>query len=97
MQQQSPSTYFLSRTEEEENPIIIDEEISTKYFHLEQLFNSFFPNDSLSVAKEKSKEERDSKRINDSTFTYGEIVNIILLFIFLFIINLDFQIYGIYF
>jgi hypothetical protein len=82
MQQQSPSTYFLSRTEEEENPIIIDEEISTKYFHLEQLFNSFFPNDSLSIAKEKSKEERDSKRINDSSFTYGEVVKQNLIFIY---------------
>ena len=75
MQQQSPSTYFLSRTEEEENPIIIDEEISTKYFHLEQLFNSFFPNDSLSIAKEKSKEERDSN-------TYGEVVKQKLIFIY---------------
>jgi hypothetical protein len=97
MQAQEAENYFASRTEEEECPIVIDQETSIKYYRLEQLFNSFFPSDSLSIAKEKSKEERDSKRINDSTFTYGEIVIIILLFIFLFIINLDFQIYGIYF
>ncbi len=74
MQQQDPNNYFASRSEDEENPIMIEPEVSIKYFQLEQLFNSFFPNDSLSIAKEKSKEERDSKRINDSSFTYGEIV-----------------------
>ena len=95
--QQEGANYFANQTAEEESPIIVDAETSIKYYNLEKVFNSFFPEDSLSIAKEKSKEERDSKRINDSTFTYGEIVNIILLFIFLFIINLDFQIYGIYF
>jgi hypothetical protein len=74
MQPQEAENYFTSLTEDEENPIIIDPETSIKYFRLEQLFNSFFPNDSLSIAKEKSKEERDSKRINDSAFTYGEAV-----------------------
>ncbi len=74
MQPQEAENYFASLTEDEENPIIIDPETSIKYFRLEQLFNSFFPNDSLSIAKEKSKEERDSKRINDSAFTYGEAV-----------------------
>ena len=74
MQPQEAENYFASLTEDEENPIIIDPETSIKYFRLEQLFNSFFSNDSLSIAKEKSKEERDSKRINDSAFTYGEAV-----------------------
>ena len=74
MQSQEAVNYFNSRTEEEESPVIIDQDTSIKYFQLEQLFNSFFPNNSLSLAKEKSKEERDSKRINDSSFTYGEIV-----------------------
>ena len=74
MQSQEASSYFNSRTEDEETPVIIDQDVSIKYYQLEQLFNSFFPNDSLSIAKEKSKEERDSKRINDSSFTYGEIV-----------------------
>jgi len=59
---------------QEETPFIIDPETSIKYYQLEQIFNSFFPNDSLKIAKEKSKEERDSKRINDSSFTYGEVV-----------------------
>ena len=89
MQQQiPPSNYFLSRTEEEENPIIIDEETSTKYYNLEVLFNSFFPNDSLSIAKEKSKEERDSKRINDPSFTYGEVVRHKLILIYYINLNL---------
>ena len=78
MQSQEAAIYFNSRTEDEETPVIIDQEASIKYYQLEQLFNSFFPNDSLSIAKEKSKEERDSKRINDSSFTYGEIVKHIL-------------------
>ena len=81
MQSQEAVNYFNSRTEDEESPVIIDQETSIKYFQLEQLFNSFFPNDSLSLAKEKSKEERDSKRINDSSFTYGETVKHILIFI----------------
>ena len=76
MQTQEAVSYFNSRSEDEETPVIIDQEASIKYYQLEQLFNSFFPNDSLSIAKEKSKEERDSKRINDSSFTYGEVVNI---------------------
>ena len=59
MQAQEAENYFASRTEEEECPIVIDQETSIKYYRLEQLFNSFFPNDSLSIAKEKSKEERD--------------------------------------
>ena len=74
MQNQDAANYFANLTEEEESPILIDPETNIKYFQLEQIFNSFFPNDSLSIAKEKSKEERDSKRINDSSFTYGEIV-----------------------
>ena len=76
MNQQEISNYFSRRSEDEDCPINIDPEISMKYQQLEQLFNSFFPNDSLSIAKEKSKEERDTKRINDSSFTYGETVNI---------------------
>ena len=74
MQDQEAEYYFASRTEEEECPIVIDQETSIKYYRLEQLFNSFFPSVCLSIAIEKSKEERDSK-----------------------LINVDFQIYGIYF
>lgn len=88
MQQQEASNYFGSRSEEEETPIIIDEQTSIKYYHLEQIFNSFFPNDSLSIAKEKSKEERDSKRINDPSFTYGEVVRHKLILIYYINLNL---------
>ena len=84
MQNQEAANYFLPRSEEEESPIIVEQEAAIKYFQLEQIFNSFFPNDSLSIAKERSKEERDTKRINDSSFTYGEIVNIIFLFYIIF-------------
>ena len=42
------------------------------------LDDSFFKKDSLSIAKEKSKAERNSKQINDSSFTYGEIVRIFI-------------------
>ena len=80
MQANEGENYFSSRVEEEENPIIIDQETSIKYAQLEQIFDSFFPQDFLSIAKEKSKEERDTKRINDSCFTYGEVVNIIFIF-----------------
>ena len=91
IQSQTASNYFSSISEDEENPIIIDPQTSIKYYHLEQLFNSFFPNESFSIAKDKSIEEREKKHILDSSFTYGEIVNIILLFIYIFkIINLDF-------
>ena len=77
--QSDAQNYFSRRTEDEDCPIIIESEIAMRYQQLEQLFNSFFPNDSLSIAKEKSKEERDTKRINDSSFTYGEPVIIIFI------------------
>lgn len=74
--QQEGANYFANQSSEEESPIIINPETSIKYFKLEKVFNSFFPDKSLSIAKEKSIEERDSKHINDSSFTYGEVVNI---------------------
>ena len=74
--------YFQSQSKDEDYPIPIDAETSKRYFKLEKIFNSFFTDDSLSIAKERSKEERDTKRINDSSFTYGEIVNTIFLFIY---------------
>lgn len=88
--------YFASQSKDEDSPINISPEISKKYLQLEKIFNSFFPNDYLSLAKERSKQERDSKHIVDSSFTYGEIV-----FHFLYNthkpnINLDIQIYGLY-
>ena len=71
-------------------------DMTTSTIETEIVTNSFFPNDYLSLAKERSKQERDSKHIVDSSFTYGEIV-----FHFLYNthkpnINLDIQIYGLY-
>ena len=60
---------------------MVEEETAKRYYALEEVFNSFFPDNSLSIAKSKSIEERDSKHINDSSFTYGEIV---IFFILLF-------------
>ena len=71
-----PEKYFDPIIPEEENPIQIDEETCKTYQRLESIFNSFFPKNSLQLAKEKSKEERDTKRINDTSFAYGEIVKI---------------------
>ena len=75
--QQEGANYFSNQSKEdnkEENPIIVEPESAIKYFNLEKVFNTFFPERSLSIAKEKSTEERDSKHINDSSFTYGEVV-----------------------
>ena len=69
-----PEKYFEPIIPEEDNPITIDEESSKMYQRLESIFNSFYPNNSTQLAKEKSKEERDNKRINDTSFAYGEIV-----------------------
>jgi len=75
--QQEGANYFSNQSKEdnkEENPIIVEPESAIKYFNLEKVFNTFFPERSLSIAKEKSTQERDSKHINDSSFTYGEVV-----------------------
>ena len=45
-----------------------------RYYNLENIFNTFYPIDSLPIAKEVSKEERRYKKIKDPSFTYGEIV-----------------------
>ena len=68
------SLYFASQSKDEDYPIYLEPQISKRYFQLETIFNSFFPSEYFSLAKEKSKEERDNKNINDSSFTYGEIV-----------------------
>ena len=77
MQQEEGANYFLNQSKgesKEESPIIVEPETCIRYFDLEKVFDSFFPERSLSLAKEKSTEERDSKHINDSSFTYGEVV-----------------------
>ena len=75
--QQEGENYFANQSKEEnkeENPIIVEPESAIRYYNLEKIFNTFFPERSLSIAKEKSTAERDSKHINDSSFTYGEVV-----------------------
>ena len=66
--------YFEPISPEEDYPISIDEDTSSNYQRIETIFNTFYPKNSLQIAKEKSKEERDNRRINDTSFAYGEIV-----------------------
>ena len=67
-------TYFNSRDDGEENPIILGVNTNIRYYNLEYVFNTFYPADSLLIAKDISKDERIFKKIKDSSFTYGEIV-----------------------
>ncbi len=66
--------YLVPRSNEEEMPIQIEIQDNVKYYNLEVIFNSFYPENSLSIAKDKSKEEREKKGIKDNSFVYGEIV-----------------------
>ena len=68
------TNYFEKISKDEDSPFFIEADISIRYSKLEKIFNSFFPNDYLSIAKEQSKQERDAKNINDISFSYGEIV-----------------------
>jgi hypothetical protein len=68
------ANYFEKISKDEDSPFFIESDIAIRYSQLEKIFNSFFPNDYLSIAKEKSKQERDAKNINDISFSYGEIV-----------------------
>lgn len=68
--------YFAPISKDEDSPVRINIEDSLRYSKLEEIFNSFFPSNYYSIAKEKSRKERDDKHINDSSFTYGEIVYI---------------------
>ena len=91
--QQEGANYFTNQSKEdnkEENPIIVEPESAIKYFNLEKVFNTFFPERSLSIAKEKSTQERDSKHINDSSFTYGEVVIKIYILYIIIKFSLDF-------
>ena len=70
-------TYFNSRVPEEENPITLEVSTNIRYYNLELVFDSFYPIDSISRAKDTSKKERQLKKLKDPSFTYGEIVNIL--------------------
>jgi hypothetical protein len=75
-------TYFDNRVDDEENPIQLGITTNIRYYNLENVFNSFYPVDSLPIAKNISREERINKKIKDPSFTYGEIVNISLILIY---------------
>ena len=63
-------SYFYPIMIEEEMPIVLSSKLNKKYYNLELIYNSFYPKNSISIAKEKSKEERDNKAINDDSFVY---------------------------
>jgi hypothetical protein len=71
-----PLNYFDSRVCEEENPVKLSSEINLKYEELDMLFEEFFDENGLQVAKNSSKEEREKRKLDDSSFVYGEIVNL---------------------
>jgi hypothetical protein len=68
--------YFDGRVPEEESPVKLPAEIHQKYEELDLIFEDFFDDNGLHVAKQSSKEERDTKGLDDSSFVYGEIVKI---------------------
>ena len=67
-------SYFYPIMIEEEMPIVFSSKLNKKYYNIESIYNTFYTKNSISIAKEKSKEERDNKAINDDSFVYGEIV-----------------------
>ena len=68
--------YFDSRVSEEDSPVTLSTETNQKYEELDLLFEDFFDENSLHFAKHSSKEERDKRGLEDSSFVYGEIVGI---------------------
>jgi len=66
--------YFDKRVAEEDSPIEVKDEKQNKYERLDAFFEKIFDENSLNVAKQSSKEERDSKALNESSYVYGEIV-----------------------
>ena len=68
------SNYFDRRVDEEDEPVVVDEENQIKCEVLDDMFEDFFEDDFLCIAKQNSKLERDTKKLNDSSFVYGEIV-----------------------
>jgi hypothetical protein len=66
--------YFDNRVNEEDNPINLPTEVHQKYEELDILFEELFDENSLHFAKQSSKDERDKKGLDDSSFVYGEIV-----------------------
>ena len=74
--------YFDKRVPDEDCPIDVSEEKQESYERLDGFFERIFDENSLNVAKvyyfiifkQSSKEERDKKALNESSYVYGEIV-----------------------
>jgi hypothetical protein len=66
--------YFDKRVGEEDSPIEVNNEKQYMYERLDGFFEQIFDENSLNVAKQSSKEERDKKTLNESSYVYGEIV-----------------------
>ena len=60
----------------------MSEEVHLKYEILDLTFEKFFDENSLHMAKENSKKEREDKGLNESSFVYGEITFRSLSYIF---------------
>ena len=81
--------YFSPRIYEEDLPLKLSEYLNIKYYNIEKIFNLYYQEDSLSIAKESSLSERNNKKLKDSSFVYGEIV-IYYIFIFFELYNRHF-------
>lgn len=68
------TNYFSPKVFDEEMPFQLDEYRNIKYYNIEKIFNLYFPENSLSIAKNVSLMERNQKQIQDGVFVYGEIV-----------------------
>ncbi len=74
--------YFDRRVPEEDTPINVSDEVNQRYEELDLIFEECFSENSLHLAKQQSKEEREKKGYNDSSYVYGEITFRSLSYIF---------------
>ena len=72
--EQAGNTYFSPRSDEEMMPVEVDETTNFKQCGREKIYNFYYADNSLSIAKESSKNEREEKKLNDNSFIYGEVV-----------------------
>ena len=72
--EEEAKTYFESKSTQEDVPIKLNPQANIRYYNLEILFNIFYPPESLAIAKDFSKKEREDKKILDSSLTYSETV-----------------------
>lgn len=74
--------YFDKRVPEEDTPINVLDEVNQRYEELDLVFEECFDENSLHMAKQSSKEEREKKGLNESSYVYGEITFRSLSYIF---------------